>query len=267
MSAVAPSQLRRRLTIAAAAALAVLAVAPQGAAARGCANSTADPGEVSIAKLQRATLCILNRRRHRHGVGALRANARLTAASARHARDMARRNYFEHGDFVGRIRASGFLSGARSWMVGENIAWGTGRYARPAAIVRSWMNSPPHRHNILDSDPGEDRVAGLARAVGSPVVLAERPERRLAVLAQDALRLPVVDRAFGMGVGVFALTAPGEVDLDDVVGGAAQQLLPLGVVDHVVGRRRDVLQGADTGEVVVEGLQGLDVGHGRGTYL
>ena len=164
MSAVAPSQLRRRLTIAATAALAALAVAPQGAAARGCANSTADPGEVSMRAMQKATLCILNRRRARRGIAPLRENGRLTLASLRHAQDMARRNYFEHGNFVGRIRAVDYLAGASSWRVGENIAWGTGRYARPAAIVRAWMNSPPHRHNILNSGFHEIGI-GIARGV------------------------------------------------------------------------------------------------------
>jgi uncharacterized protein YkwD len=164
MSAVAPSKLRLRLISAAVAALAILAIAPQGAAAKGCANSTADVGEVSMGAMQRSTLCILNKRRARRGISPLRLNDRLSRAAARHSADMARRNYFEHGNFVGRIRAVDYLSGASSWRVGENIAWGTGRYARPAAIVRAWMNSPPHRRNILNSGFREIGI-GIARGV------------------------------------------------------------------------------------------------------
>lgn len=165
MSAVAPSQLRRRLTIAATAALAALAVAPQGAAARGCANSTADPGEVSMRAMQKATLCILNRRRARRGIAPLRENGRLTLASLRHAQDMARRNYFEHGNFVGRIRSANYLRGARGWKLGENIAWGSGRLGTPAEIVDAWMHSSGHRANILNRG---FREIGIGIARGTP---------------------------------------------------------------------------------------------------
>ena len=167
MPLAASNPLHRRIPLtAAAAALAALAIAPSSAAARGCAHSTANPNSVSIRTVQKATLCILNRRRHNHGLRALHENGRLDLASVRHAQDMARRNYFEHGDFVGRIKSTNYLSGAGSWTVGENIAWGSGRYARPAAIVRMWMNSPPHRHNILSSS---FREIGIGIARGAPV--------------------------------------------------------------------------------------------------
>jgi uncharacterized protein YkwD len=60
----------------------------------------------------------------------------------------------EHDDpgtgtsIVDRIRASGYLSGASSWSVGENIAWG---YATAAQNVQAWMDSPGHRANILNA--------------------------------------------------------------------------------------------------------------------
>ena len=83
----------------------------------------------------------------------------------RHARDMAKRNYFEHGDFVGRIKRANYLDGAGAWTVGENIAWGGGSYATPAAIVRMWMDSPPHKANILSSHFHE---IGIGIAHGTP---------------------------------------------------------------------------------------------------
>ena len=167
MPAAAPRQLRRRIAFpaAVAASLAVLAVAPQGAAASGCANANADPASASSGKLQTATLCLLNEQRRAHGIKALRRNDRLDLASVRYAQRMARENIFEHGDFVGRIRAVNYLSGAGSWRVGENIAWGTGSYGTPAGIVRMWMNSPGHRHNILSSS-FRDIGVGIAR--GAP---------------------------------------------------------------------------------------------------
>ena len=164
--AAAVAHLRRSAPLAAVTALALLGAAPQAAIARHCHNASANPNSGSIRAAQRATLCLINNRRRHQGLRPLRENRRLTRASARHARDMARHNYFAHGNFVGRIRAAHYFRGARSWYVGENIAWGAGRYARPAATVRMWMNSPPHRHNILSRG---FREIGLGIARGAPV--------------------------------------------------------------------------------------------------
>ena len=133
--------------------------------ASSCANANADPGSTAVSVIRTATFCLLNQQRHSHGVRALRENGDLDRASGRHSRDMVRNQYFAHGDFVGRIRAVGYLSGAGSWYVGENIAWGAGSYATPAGIVRIWMNSPPHRHNILSSG---FREIGIGVARGTP---------------------------------------------------------------------------------------------------
>ena len=165
MSAAAFPKLRRRIAVSAVmAALAAAAIAPQAAAAS-CANAGADPGTASIRTLQNATLCLLNEQRRANGLRSLREDGRLTRASAQYARQMASRNIFQHGDFVARIRASSYLSGASSWSVGENIAWGTGSYGTPAGIVRMWMNSPGHRHNILSS---RFRDIGLGVPRGAP---------------------------------------------------------------------------------------------------
>ena len=78
--------------------------------------------------------------------------------------------YFEHdsrnGDsFADRIRDTGYLSRASRWVVGENLAWGSGRLATPEAIVKAWMDSPGHRANILS---GRYREIGIGLTLGSP---------------------------------------------------------------------------------------------------
>jgi len=123
--------------------------APASASAGTCAGANADPANTSLSTIKSATLCLLNQERSSRGLRSLRHNSRLSLASQRHSNDMARRNYFEHGNFVGRIKASRYLQGSGSWSVGENIAWGSGELATPKQIVKAWMNSPPHRHNIL----------------------------------------------------------------------------------------------------------------------
>jgi uncharacterized protein YkwD len=160
--------LSRRSPLAAAiAALLALAVAPSGAAASDCANAGSDLGSISIKQAQRSTLCLLNGVRRAHGLRALSRNDKLDLASRRHAKDMVANKYFAHGDFAGRIRATNYLAGARSWYIGENIAWGTGSFGTPAGIVNSWMNSPPHRHNILLPNFQEIGI-GIARGVPRP---------------------------------------------------------------------------------------------------
>ena len=193
----------RRYVPAAVAAAATLAIAaPATAVAGGCANADANPNHVSASVAQRATLCLLNAERRAHHLRRLRENGRLDLASVRHAEDMARNNYFAHGNFVGsaisgsagsgstggaaprntrtdstsdggcttfsvgRIRSAHYLQGARGWTVGENIAWGSLDWATPRAIMRSWMNSPPHRANILNRS---FRDIGIGVARGAPV--------------------------------------------------------------------------------------------------
>src|SRR3954469_10318783 len=143
---------------------AVLAV-PAGASAA-CTHKNDNPNDVSLGTAKSATLCLLNRIRRGHGLRRLRENKRLSRASQRHSNSMVRRGVFAHGDFVGRIRSAHYLSGARAWSVGENIAWGSLDYATPKSIVRSWMHSPGHRANILS---GSFREIGIGISRGAPV--------------------------------------------------------------------------------------------------
>ena len=84
---------------------------------------------------------------------------------------MVRRHYFDHTSKSGsvpasRIRGTGYMSGARSWMIGENLAWGSGSLSSPAKIVDAWMHSPGHRANIL---PSRFREIGIGVDFGAPV--------------------------------------------------------------------------------------------------
>jgi uncharacterized protein YkwD len=156
---------RRRLVTAATAVTAAAALAAP-AQASACANANANPNDISLAAAKHSTLCLLNEQRRSHGLRPLRDNGQLNLASQRHARDMARNNYFAHGDFVGRIRKAHYLAGASSWTVGENIAWGSWDLATPGEIVDAWMHSAGHRANILNS---RFREIGLGVARGAPV--------------------------------------------------------------------------------------------------
>ena len=96
------------------------------------------PGELTVVKL-------INSFRERNGVADLLVGPALSRAAQAHSTDMVRRGYFDHGAFATRLRSFG----VRAPYVGENIAAGT-RPLTPAMIVRMWIQSPPHRENLLD---------------------------------------------------------------------------------------------------------------------
>jgi len=96
------------------------------------------PGELTVVKL-------INSFRERNGVPSLLVGTALSRAAQAHSTDMARRGYFDHGAFATRLRSFG----VRAPYLGENIAAGT-RPLTPATIVRMWIQSPPHRENLLD---------------------------------------------------------------------------------------------------------------------
>jgi uncharacterized protein YkwD len=144
---------------------------PTPPASHACANADATPAADNLGKVERATLCLLNQQRSHHHLSRLRANRPLRTVARRYARLMVSKGFFDHvspsgSTFVQRIQGSSYLSAARGWALGENLAWGSGPLATPREIVKAWMHSPGHRHNILD---GHYRDAGLGVALGTPV--------------------------------------------------------------------------------------------------
>ena len=158
------------LTVVATLAVLLFAV-PSASAAGACSAANASAAKASKRALVRATLCVLNTERARHRLRPLRLNRKLSRAARRHSRAMALRKFFSHtslggASFVDRIRRTGYLSGVRSWAVGENIAYGSGTRATARAIGTAWMNSAGHRANILSSTY---RAIGIGIARGMPV--------------------------------------------------------------------------------------------------
>lgn len=137
---------------------------PSASAAGGCAYASVASEAGRMAKVDRAVLCLVNAQRARHGLRPLKLNRRLRRAAVRHSRDMVRQRYFSHrspsgSDMVTRARQADYIPRRSSWSLAENIAWGGGSLSTARATVRSWMNSPPHRANILspsmrDAGPG-----------------------------------------------------------------------------------------------------------------
>ena len=155
-------------------AFALLPAAASADAPSDCAAADLAPNAADMPQVESATLCLLNAERTSRGLTALRANGRLRNAAVIHSRDMVTGHYFAHEDRSGggpeeRIAHAGYLPRYGPWVIGENIAWGTDYLATPREIVHAWMNSTPHRQNILHSDFREIGV-GIASGVPDPAL-------------------------------------------------------------------------------------------------
>jgi uncharacterized protein YkwD len=128
------------------------------------------PRQAPTRWLARATICLINQRRAARGMRRLRLNDRLSKAAVWHSHDMVHRKYFAHvsqsgSDIVHRLRKSRYIKGGFSWMVGENLAWGSGTSGAPREIVAAWMKSPAHRRNMLNR---RYREIGIGVLAGGP---------------------------------------------------------------------------------------------------
>jgi uncharacterized protein YkwD len=151
--------------------LASLAVPTVAAASTKCADADLMPAAGNTLALSNATLCLLNEERTSRGLKPLSSNSKLRRAAQTHSLQMVRSRFFDHvspagSTLLSRVRRSTtYLSGARNWALGENIAWGCGDYATPAGTVEGWMQSAGHRKNILNR---KFRHIGIGVALGAP---------------------------------------------------------------------------------------------------
>ena len=101
-------------------------------------------------------------------------SAQLTAAAYAHSRDMALNNFFSHtgsdqSTMVSRITDTGYNYA----MLAENIAAGN---STPQQVVAAWMNSAPHRANILNCGLHELGVGYYYQADDQPNVQTGDPD-------------------------------------------------------------------------------------------
>jgi uncharacterized protein YkwD len=83
----------------------------------------------------------LNGFRRQNGLKPMSANATLTGLAKAHAADMARRHSMDHANF--------FEVRARRGAAGENVTVGC---ADSGCAMQMWINSGPHRANMLRPD-------------------------------------------------------------------------------------------------------------------
>ncbi len=102
---------------------------------------------------------IINRERRERNLSELKINADLKRAATLKSKDMVNRNYFEHyyngrtpWDFMA-------IAGYDYAYAGENLAMD---FQTSEGAVKTWMNSPAHRDNILNPEY-EETGLGVVR--------------------------------------------------------------------------------------------------------
>jgi uncharacterized protein YkwD len=119
-------------------------------AAADCPDADLLPSATNLKKIEKATLCLLNKQRRLNKLKSFRVNKRLRKAAAMHNGFMVRGKFLAHqgpGEpaLGARFRKVKYRGGG-----GENIGVGAGApYATPRGMVNGWMNSPVHKANIL----------------------------------------------------------------------------------------------------------------------
>jgi uncharacterized protein YkwD len=140
-----------------------------------CGGSSLRPRAGNVSRVVTATLCLIERERETHHLALLRSNSSLQRIAASQAKDMVAGDYFGDDSLAGgtpwqRITASPYAVGARGLSTAQNIGWGTASLATPAAMVKAWMLSPPHRRIMLT---GTYRDIGVGVAPAAPSSLTQ----------------------------------------------------------------------------------------------
>lgn len=111
-------------------------------------SASYDCPATSKSDYETAVIALVNTARAANGLPSLTLQAQLTAAAREHSFDMACNHFVSHTGSDGstvreRVGRQGYTF---SW-IGENYYVG---HADPQTAFSWWMNSPPHRENILN---------------------------------------------------------------------------------------------------------------------
>jgi uncharacterized protein YkwD len=150
-------------------------VPASSASAAHCPGADSLAAEQSLEQIEGSLHCLINERRAEAGLATVRPEGRLRNAAVGHSQDMVSRGFFAHDtpngvSFIQRIVATGYTRRASSWLVGENLVWGTDSLSTPASMVQAWIDSPTHRENLLRA---RFRDLGIAAVRGTPYDAAD----------------------------------------------------------------------------------------------
>ena len=133
-------------------------------------------GQVFLNEQEERVLDLHNQARAEHGLDPLCVQPKLEEAARAHSQEMLDKGYAAHESFNGetvrqRLKRFGYgFSGYSYYAYGENIAWGSETQGFPESVFDFWMNSTPHRSNILNQkylQVGIGARTGLLQSYGA----------------------------------------------------------------------------------------------------
>lgn len=127
-----------------------------------CPNQTNT--SASVATQEIAMRCMHNYVRTKKKLPSLATREKLLSSSGSKSLDIMRCGFSHNA--CGRetfywTKRVGYTSGG-CWGAGENIAWGSGSLGSVRSIMRAWLYSDGHRHNLLNSK-FRDKGVGLVK--------------------------------------------------------------------------------------------------------
>ena len=185
------STLLRCLAIVAAVVLAALLLTPISHAAAWPQDGSPESMLLDAANHSRAAA----------GLPPLQWDAALAAAARQHAQRMAQHNTISH-QFPGELplQQRAMQTGARFSLIAENVAEGP----TVLGLHSQWMNSPPHRANLLDRELNAVGIAVVQS--GGQLFAAEDFSAAVAFLGLDAQELQVSSQLAARGVRLLNAT-------------------------------------------------------------
>jgi uncharacterized protein YkwD len=124
-----------------------------------------DMTNVNVASLERQAFVLVNKKREENGLKDLEWSDQLEGVARLHSDNMAEFQFFSHkgldNKYVSDRADDAHVGGWRS--IGENIAFMRG-YSNPVEMaVDLWLDSPTHRHNMMDANWKESAIGvGIA---------------------------------------------------------------------------------------------------------
>ena len=117
----------------------------------GVCGPAADQLNLDQSTAQKAMLCLTNYARIHSGLKRLVGNAMLNQAGEAKLNADVSCGEFTHTPCSKPFDVvfAAYLTGARAYALGENIAWGTGSFGTPRETMNAWIHSSEHLRNIL----------------------------------------------------------------------------------------------------------------------
>jgi uncharacterized protein YkwD len=132
------------------------------------ADSPAGHSIDEIEELERDCLREVNHQRVARGLTAMEPDSNLLAVARAYSRQMAEEGFFSHIDPQGRDVRQRLEKARITWlMVGENLSYSNGYINPVATSLRGWMDSPGHRHNILEGRYNDSAIGAWIAADGT----------------------------------------------------------------------------------------------------